>query len=130
MPSPVEAAVAAYIRAVTERDSARRAALIEACFAADGRMVTRSREIRGRAALEQEITKFQADPQVLAVRVTSAIHAQGTTFRYDSLIERRDGSVLEFFDAGEIDASGRISLLLAFAGPLRGTDETPGAPKL
>jgi hypothetical protein len=34
------------------------------------------------------------------------------------VVERRDGLNLEFFDAGEIDATGRISLLLTFAGPL------------
>jgi hypothetical protein len=54
----------------------------------------------------------------LRVRVISAIDARGTLFRYRSVVDRRDGTSLEFFDAGEIDSSGRIALLLAFAGPL------------
>jgi hypothetical protein len=33
-------------------------------------------------------------------------------------VERRDVGELEFFDAGEIDADGRIVTLLVFAGPL------------
>jgi hypothetical protein len=40
------------------------------------------------------------------------------------VVERRDGTSLEFFDAGEIDADGRISLLLTFDGPL---DDAGGA---
>jgi hypothetical protein len=48
MPNLVETAVRTYIRAWSERDRAVRAALIEECFAADGRFVTRSRLLRGR----------------------------------------------------------------------------------
>ncbi len=118
MPSAVEIAVDTYIRAVSERDPAVRATLLEACFAADCRMVTRSREIRGRAALAAELTALLADPQLLRVRVISAIDARGTTFRYRAVAERRDGTSPESFDAGEIDAAGQISLLLSFAGPL------------
>jgi hypothetical protein len=61
---------------------------------------------------------FHADPQLLRVRVTSAIDARGPTFRFHAVVDRNDGASLESFDAGEIDASGRISLLLTFAGPL------------
>jgi hypothetical protein len=118
MPSAVEIAVDTYIRACSERDPAARAELLTACFAADGRMVTRSREIRGRAALADELSRFLADPQLSRVHVISAIDARGTTFRYRAVAEMRDGTSAEAFDAGEIDASGRISLLLTFAGPL------------
>jgi len=118
MRSAVEAAVETYIRAASERDPQARAALLEACFAADGRIVSRSREIRGRAALADEIAKLLADPQLLRIRVLSAIDAGDTTFRFRSAVERRDGRHLEFFDAGEVDATGRISVLLTFAGPL------------
>jgi hypothetical protein len=101
-----------------EPDPAVRAAMLEACFAADGRLVTRSREIRGRAQLTEFMTKFLADPQVSKIRVTSPIDAQGTTFRFHAVVELRDGTQLESFDAGQIDADGRISLILTFAGPL------------
>jgi hypothetical protein len=118
MTSVVETAVEAYVRAASERDPEKRARLLEACFAAEGRVVSRSREIRGRAALADEIAKLLADPQFLRVRLLSAIEVGATTFRFRSLVERRDGVNLEFFDAGEVDASGHISLVLTFAGPL------------
>ena len=93
--------------------------MIEACFAPEGRIVTRSRDIVGRAALAEMIVRIQADPQFLRIRMTSAIDACRSTFRFSGVIEHKDGSTsVEAFDAGEIDASGRISLLLTFAGPL------------
>ncbi len=126
MLNTVEIAVDKYIRAWSERDPAVRATLIDACFAIDGRIVMRSREIRGRDALAQEMTRFFANPELLGVRVTSAIDARGTTFRFRAVVERRDGTSLESFDAGEIDADGRISVLLTFAGPLPEIGESPG----
>lgn len=61
---------------------------------------------------------FLADPRLSRIRVTSAIDARGTTFRYRAVAEFRDGTSLESFDAGESDADGRIALILTFAGPL------------
>ncbi|WP_437308158.1 hypothetical protein [Sorangium sp. So ce388] len=49
----------------------------------------------------------------------SFIDTGNTTFRFRSVVERSDGENFELFDAGEVDATGRISLLLTFAGPLR-----------
>jgi hypothetical protein len=118
MPNSIERAVETYIKAWSERDPAVRARLLEACFASDGRVVTRSREIRGRAALASLIGSFLSDPQFVRIRATSAIDAQGTTFRFRGVAERSDGTSVEAFDAGEIDASGRISLVLTFPGPL------------
>ena len=123
MPSPVEIAVDTYIRAAQERDPTLRRKLLEACFAPDGRMVTRTREVRGHAAIAAEFDRFAADPAAVGVRLTSVVDAVGNTFRYRSVIDRRDGSSLEFFDAGEIDASCRISVLLLFAGPLRDAEQ-------
>lgn len=118
MPSPVEIAVQTYIRASGERDPAARAKLLEACFAEDGRFVTRSAVIRGRAGVDAMLARSLADPQMLGFRVASVIDAAGTTFRYRSIVERRDGTSIEFFDAGEIDADGRITTLLVFSGSL------------
>jgi len=118
MSSPVETAVDTYIRVWGERDPARRAALIEACFAPEGRIVTRNRDIVGHAAIAELATRLLADPQFLRVRVISAIDAQRTTFRFRGVVERKDGTSPESFDAGEVDANGRISVLLTFAGQL------------
>lgn len=118
MPSPVERAVQTYIRACSDRDPAARAALLEECFAADGRLVTRSREIRGRAAVAEMLTRFYADPDVVRIRMLSVVDTGRTTFRFHSAAELRDGTSLESFDAGGIDGDGRISVILTFSGPL------------
>ena len=118
MASSVEVAVDTYIRACCTRDPALRAELLEASLAPDVRMVTRSREIRGRPVLIQELTRLLADPALLGIRVISAVDARGTTFRYRAVADMRDGTSAEAFEAGEIDGEGRISLILTFAGPL------------
>lgn len=126
MPSLVEIAIQTYVRAARERDPALRATLLEACFAENGRMVTRNREIRGRQGIEEMLARVHADPEFVGIRMLSAIDAQGTTFRYRAVIDRRGGPTPEAFDAGEIDAEGRISLLLTFAGPLAPAEDAPG----
>lgn len=118
MKSSVEAAVNTYIRAASERDPKTRGAMLESCFAADGRLISRNREVRGRAALADEIARLLADPQFERIRIVSAIDVGETTFRFQSSVERRDGTSLVFFDAGQVDATGRISLVLTFAGEL------------
>ena len=118
MLSPVEVAVDTYVRACQERDPELRTQLFDACLASDIRMVTRSREIRGRAAFIASLQPFLDDPRLLRIRVTSVVDARGTTFRYRAVAEMRDGTSPETFDAGEIDASGQISLILTFPGPL------------
>lgn len=118
MSSPVELAAETYIRAANEPDPAVRAKLLEACFAESGRMVTRSTVIRGRAGIDAVIARLHADPNVRGIRMASVVDAVGSTFRFRSIVENLDGTSTEFFDAGEIDADGRIATLLVFAGPL------------
>lgn len=118
MASPVQIAVDRYIRAVCKSEREARVALFEACLADDARMVTRGREIRGRAQITEELNRFLADPQLLRVRVTSAVDTGEKTFRYRAVADFRNGTSAEAFDAGEIDETGRITLILTFAGPL------------
>jgi len=114
----IEDACRTYVAAWNERDPARRAALIEACWAAEARLVSHGRTYRGRADLEAAIVAFQADPQWARVRLTSVIDAGGTTFRFRGVAERHDGTTAEATDAGEVDADGRILLILTFNGRL------------
>lgn len=90
-------------------------------------MVTRNREIRGRAALVAELNRFLSAPSLVQVRLTSELDAVGTTFRYRALAEFADGTSAEAFDAGELDAHGRIALILTFAGPLADVTTPPTA---
>ena len=123
MPSAVEIAVDTYVRAAKEPDPVVRAQLLEACFAADGRMVTPNREIRGRAAIGEMLARAHADPQLLRIRLLSVVDTRGTTFRYRAVVDKRDGTSAEAFDAGEIDSTGRISLILTFDGPLADAED-------
>ena len=55
MSSPSEVAAQTYVKAWQESDVASRTRLIEACFADDGRIVSRGAVIRGRAGLAAPI---------------------------------------------------------------------------
>src|SRR5690349_20080473 len=126
MSSPTEAAARAYVAAWQEPDAAARARLIEACFAAEGRIVTPGTVIRGHAGLGKAIADLFADPRGLSARLTSAIDAQGPMFRFRSVVEDREGRVVfDGFDAAEVVADGRITVLLAFGG----APPAPGADK-
>jgi hypothetical protein len=117
MSSPSEVAARTYVAAWQEPDPAARARLIEACFAADGRIVTPGSVIHGRAGLAKAIADLFADPRGLSARLTSAIDAQGPMFRFRSVVADRDGRIVfDGFDAAEVDAAGRITVLLAFGG--------------
>lgn len=117
MSSPAEIAARTYVAAWQEADPAARARLIEACFAAEGRIVTPGTVIHGRAGLEKAIADLFADRRGLSARLTSAIDAQGSMFRFRSVVADRDGRVVfDGFDAAEVDAAGRITVLLAFSG--------------
>ena len=117
MASPTESAVRTYEAAWSEPDAEKRTRMIEECFAADGRIATSGPGIRGRAELATAMADFRADPRGLTVRLTGPIDVQGAKFRIHSVVEHRDGSKTAFFDAGEVDAEGRIAILITFREP-------------
>jgi len=117
MSSQTQIAAQTYVAAWQESDAAARVPLIDACFAVDGRIVSRSTVIRGRAALAASISDFFSDPRGLSARLVSAIDAQDPIFRFRAVVEDRDGRIVfDGFDAAEVDADGRIALLLTFGG--------------
>jgi hypothetical protein len=123
---PAELAARRYIDLWSERDPTAGAALVEACFAANCRFVTRRRTFHGRAEVAAMIDAALADPRGLTARLTSVIDAGGDTFRFRAIIEYADGSrSLEGLDVGEVDVDGRIIVLYTFAGPLA---DAPPAP--
>ncbi|HTV20534.1 MAG TPA: hypothetical protein VMG12_17745, partial [Polyangiaceae bacterium] len=107
-----------YIAAFIERDPVRREQLLNECFAVDGRLVTRHRVIQGRAALAADIARFHRDFRWRSVHRLSPIDVGSRTFRYRGVVEFEDGTTAEAFDAGEVNADGKISLVLTFDGPL------------
>jgi hypothetical protein len=117
MSNPIEVAARTYAATWSEPDPEARARMLEACFAVDGRIAAAGGGIHGRAA--PAIDAFLADPRRRTTRVTSAIDVQGRLFRFRAVIEAADGTpVLEVHDAGEVDAEGRIALILTYNGPL------------
>ena len=117
MSSPTKIAAQTYVAAWQESDAAARTRLIDACFAVDGRIVSPGTVIRGRAALAATIDDFFSDPRGLSARLVSASEAQGPIFRFSTVVQDRDGRVVfDGFDAAEVDADGRIAVLLAFGG--------------
>jgi len=131
MPSSTEIAAETYVAAWREPDAAARGRLIEACFAAEGRIVSPGAVIRGRAALAAAIDHLFADPRALSVRLVGAIDVQGPIFRLRAVVEDGDGRIVfDGFDAAEVDADGRIVTLLAFgASPIQTTRSTSAAPE-
>ena len=90
--NPTEIAARTYIACWQEPDAAKRAGMLEACWAEDGRFVTRSREVRGRAGLDAEMHRLITDPRGISIRLLSAVDAQGTTFRFRGLAVFADGT--------------------------------------
>ena len=126
MPSASEIAAQTYVAVWQEPDAVTRARLLEGCFAVEGRIVSPGAVIRGRAALAAALEAFFADPRGLSARLVSAIDAQGPIFRFRSVVEDRDGHIVfDGFDAGEVDAEGRITVLLTF-GPGHASVGTSG----
>ena len=117
--SAAETAARAYVAMWMEPDREVRARLLEESFAVDGRIVARGSTLRGRAEVWKSLEEFFGHPLGLRARLTSAIDAGATTFRFRSVVERGDGTpFLEFLDTGEIDDRGRISTIYTFIGPL------------
>jgi len=116
---PAELAAQRYIAIWAERDRAARARLLEACFATEGRFVTRNRTYHGRSEVAAMIDAVLADPRGLSARRTSVIDAGGEIFRFAAIVEFADGSPpVESLDVGEVDRSGRIMVMYTFGGPL------------
>ncbi|HEY4058730.1 MAG TPA: hypothetical protein VGM39_19085 [Kofleriaceae bacterium] len=118
MPSAAEIAIETYAAAFQEPDEARRAALLEKCWSADGRFVTGGRVVRGRDALSVEMARFANDPRGGKIQLLAPPDVQGNLFRLSACAVYPDGTKSPIsFDAGEIDQDGRIQTILTFVGP-------------
>jgi hypothetical protein len=114
-----ERAARRYIDAWFEPDHKRRARLLAACFATEGRITFGRQVIRGRRELAAAINGFQVDPRKLRARLTSPVEAAGSMFRFRVLFEHPDGEEhSEVIDIGEVDGDGRIAALYTFVEPL------------
>jgi hypothetical protein len=113
----IEEAVANYVAAWNEPDPAPRARLLEQAVAEDVRIALDRREVRGRGAVAAEIAELHRRLPGVRGRLSTAVDVQGNVCRFAAQVERADGtSVAEMLDACECDASGRLRLILTFAG--------------
>lgn len=118
MSSVAEIAFESYVASWQERDAALRLALLEKCWAADGRFVTGGTVVRGREALCAYQDKFANDPREAKIQMIAPPDVQGKLFRLRAHAVFSDGTVSpESFEAGELDADGRIQTILTFKGP-------------
>lgn len=120
MSNAIETAVRTYLQAWSEPNPDVRASLLEACFAGDGRVVTNHRVIDGRQALGQVMTRVSA--KFAHLRLTGPIDVGRKTFRFCGVAEHCDGTVAEHFEAGEVDADGKIAFVLTFPSSLSEDD--------
>jgi hypothetical protein len=118
MANLTEQAARTYAAMINERDPDVRARLLEACWAVDGRLVTGGKPMEGRAAVAAMAARIAADPRRATAVLLGPIDVQGPLFRFRAVIEYADGTrSAESFDAGEVDADGRITTILTFVGP-------------
>jgi hypothetical protein len=121
MSSPTELAARTYAALFAEPDRSARERMLEACWATHGRLVTRGTPVVGRLAIAAMVDAFFADPRKLRVRLLGDIDVQGPLFRMRAVVETAEGTQVGAvsFDAGEVDAEGRIATILTFNDPPR-----------
>jgi hypothetical protein len=110
--------VTAYALAWTERDRAKRLAILERCFASDGVYLDPSGRADGREALCEHIAGFQQRLVDHRLDLASGIDEHDGYVRFAWRLSAPDGSqVMEGVDFGELDANGRLKLICGFFGP-------------
>jgi hypothetical protein len=118
-PSALTATVDAYLAAWTEPDAARRAALIERVWAADGRLIDPPLAAEGHAGIAGMAAALQAQFPGHRFRRSSGVDAHHDQLRFAWELVDPDGAVaLAGLDVGEVDPSGRLRRVVGFFGPL------------
>ena len=116
MPSVAET-IDAYVAAWAETDADKRRALIERAWAADGSYVDPIADIEGRDALSEMIAGFHAQSPGSTIVKTSGIDQHHDKIRFAWAMRGADGkTMLEGIDVGEVDADGKLALIVGFWG--------------
>jgi catechol 2,3-dioxygenase-like lactoylglutathione lyase family enzyme len=111
----VEALVRTYVAAWNENDPVRRAALLDACWNANGVIRIGERRLDGRAEVDAAIASFRARCPHDVARLTGAIQTCGEWIRFAGEVVRPDGtSYSRITDFGEIGADGRLLRIVTF----------------
>ena len=115
----VTATIDGYLSAYNEPDRARRDALIERVWAADGRLVDPPLAAEGRSAISDMAETMQGQFAGHAFRRVSGVDLHHDQVRFAWELVGPDGQVaLAGTDAGELDADGRLRRIVGFFGDL------------
>ncbi|TAH48728.1 MAG: nuclear transport factor 2 family protein [Betaproteobacteria bacterium] len=120
-----------YCAAWSEHDGARRWAMLERVWAADGTYTDPSAHVAGRSALDAHIamTLREALPPGASIVATTHVDAHHGRFRFGWKGVLPDGSTfLEGTDFGEVDDDGRILRIVGFFGALSSRAGPASAP--
>lgn len=112
----VEAAVDAFVAAWNETDAARRAELLAASFAEDGRFEDEHALLDGREALSAHVGALQA---MFSLRLERAGPAQvmRDMVRFAWSVPGPEGPMLTGENIAELDSSCRLRRVMGFANP-------------
>jgi len=116
MPSVAET-IGAYVAAWNEPDEAKRKALIETAWAADGIYIDPAADVRGRDGLAQVIAGFHAQQPGARIDMASGIDQHHNQIRFAWTFVLADGTAaIEGIDAGELAPDGRLARIIGFWG--------------
>ena len=115
----LDATVAMYAAAWGDADLASRRRLLERVWADKGTYTDPTVQLQGREALVQHISTFLDKLPGARIVPTTHVDAHHNGFRFGWRIVSASGTALsEGLDYGELDATGRITRIVGFFGPI------------
>jgi len=115
----VDKTVDRYLEAYGEPDAARRLALIEEVWAADGRLVDPPLDAAGHQGISEMAATVQGHFPGHRFRRASAVDAHHDMARYMWDLVAPDGTVaLSGMDLAQLDSTGRLQRVTGFFGPV------------
>ena len=117
--------VAAYLAAWTERRSAARRRLLEACWDDEGNYSSWTTNVHGLDAMDAHIAAAQRQQPRLCRRVpTCDLHVSGDKVSFTwSLVDQGGAVLVEGSDWAEIGAGGQLARVTSFAGRPEAADK-------
>ena len=105
-----------YGAAWNETDEAKRRALIDACWAEDGRYCDPVSDGRGREALAGFISNMHAQQTGARIELTSGVDQHHDQIRFAWAFVQDGKRVIEGVDVGELAPDGRLARIIGFWG--------------
>lgn len=111
--------IESYVDAWSERDPARRSALLAAAFGEAGTYTDPRAAVSGRAALDRHIAGFLTERFPGAtMELRSRVDGYGNVARFAWAVVQERTAVVEGIDFVQLGDDGRIASVTGFFGPL------------